>query len=184
MKKRISLVIVSLCGFWASTLIGADTPPAAPPDTSAPKPPPLPSPAIPSAEKKLPPTTEAVPSKPLPPELAESKATEKAIAAHIKSPRTPVTIAVPPPLPLVEKKLPAPAEGFVWVPGHWRPVAAQWQWTPGEWATPATPVSVWIEPSYDPKTRQWISGYWQPDRAESYEAATTPKDAPPPAPPK
>ncbi len=178
MKKRTSLVIVGLCGLWVFPIFGANTPPAPPVEAPAPKPAPLPSPAIPSVEKKLPPLQEAVPSKPLPPELAESKATEQAIAAHIKSPRTPVPIAAPPPSPRAEKKLPAPAEGYVWVPGHWRPVAGQWQWTAGEWATPATPASVWMEPSYDPKAKQWSSGYWQPDRAESYETDTAPKDAP------
>lgn len=154
MKKRTSLVIIGLSGLWASILVGANNPPGPPSDRAA--------------------------SKPLPPELAESKATEKTIAAHIKSPHTPMVIATPPPSPRTEKKLPAPADGYVWVPGHWRPVVGQWQWTQGEWATPATPVSVWMEPTYDSKTEQWSSGYWQPDRAESYETDTAPKDAPPP----
>jgi hypothetical protein len=101
--------------------------------------------------------------------LAASRAAEEARRAHILPTAGPFKMETPPPAPRAETKSPAPAAGYVWIPGHWTPVKGQWQWTPGEWATPATAASVWIEARYDSKTKEWTAGYWQPDRPDSYE---------------
>ena len=74
----------------------------------------------------------------------------------------------PPPAARKETRPKSPEPGLVWVPGHWRPVQGEWTWVNGEWGFPPTPVSVWIEPKYDPVTKQWSAGYWQPDREEPY----------------
>ena len=69
---------------------------------------------------------------------------------------------------------------MVWVPGHWTPVKGEWYWVAGEWGVPATPVSVWIEASYDAKTKQWSPGYWQPDRLQPDETERSEKESAPP----
>ena len=86
-----------------------------------------------------------------------------------------VVMPTPPPSLRTETKPPAPAEGLVWVPGHYVPINEQWRWVAGEWGVPATPASVWIEATYDRKTASWSPGYWQPDRPEPSEAAAPTK---------
>lgn len=93
-------------------------------------------------------------------------------------------IAAPPPVPRPETKPPAPAAGYVWVPGHYMPVKGEWQWVAGEWGVPATPSSVWIDARYDAKVKYWTPGYWQPDRPTPEPSAPTKdgKEAAPAAP--
>ena len=112
------------------------------------------------------------------PELATSKALEEANKNHIRPAREGVRMETEPPAVRSEEKPPIPAQGMVWVAGHWRPVDGKWEWRRGEWGIPATPISVWIEPKYDPKTKQWIAGYWQPDREQPYERETEEKEQP------
>lgn len=104
-----------------------------------------------------------------PTDLNSTKAREEANRKHIRPPTAPVAIETAPPPARSEKKPAMKAPGLVWVPGHWAPVKGEWQWIAGEWDVPATPISVWIEPEYDAKAKQWNPGYWQPDREESYE---------------
>ena len=111
-----------------------------------------------------------------PPALAASQAAEKARREHILPAPDPFMMATPPPPLRAETKAPPPAAGHVWVPGHWASVKSEWQWTPGAWGIPATPSSVWIESRYDSKTKHWSAGYWQPDRAHSYEPEAVQKD--------
>jgi hypothetical protein len=113
-------------------------------------------------------------------ELAASEALEEANEEHIKESRTFLTVDTPPPAPRTETKPPSPASDLVWVPGHWIPVKGEWQWKRGEWGFPATPVSVWIEAKYDPKTKHWTAGYWQPDKPSPPEPAGKQADQPPP----
>ena len=148
---------------------------------------PVPPPAVasgpsnPSAPADAPKETpsKATPIKPkTPPSLAESKAIEEAKREHVRGDTDQVRMDTPPPPLRTEKKSPLPAPGLVWVPGHWTPVEGKWQWTAGEWGIPATPVSVWIDASYDPKTKHWSPGYWQPDRIQPYESEKSDKEQP------
>jgi hypothetical protein len=111
----------------------------------------------------------------LPPSLAAEKATEEAIRTHIKP--SVRQMKTPPPAPRTDTKPPAPANNLVWVPGHWAPQDDEWKWVAGRWSVPATPASVWIEPKYDPATKRWSPGYWQPDRPDSYENEQPAKEA-------
>ncbi len=115
----------------------------------------------------------------LSPTLAASQVAEKAKREHILPASGPVMMETPPPSLRVETKAPAPAAGYVWIPGHWKPVKGEWEWTPGEWGIPPTAVSVWIDGKYDSKTNQWSAGYWQPDRPQSYEQPEVPQKHPP-----
>jgi hypothetical protein len=111
----------------------------------------------------------------LPPKIAAEKAKEEAVRAHIKPDKS-VVMQVPPPAARAETKPPAPADNLVWVPGHWAPQDGQWKWVAGQWSVPATPASVWIEAKYDPPTKRWDAGYWQPDRPDSYEGEAPAKE--------
>lgn len=136
-------------------------------------------PARPAGEKTKPAPPQASPGGNASAETGTSQTLEEANEKHIRPARTLVRMETPPPSPRTEKKPPLPATGLVWMPGHWTPVKGEWQWTPGEWGIPATPVSVWIEPRYDAKTKQWRPGYWQPDRAAPYEPEKSQDDHPP-----
>jgi hypothetical protein len=114
-----------------------------------------------------------------PTDLISTKAREEANRKHIRPPTAPVVVDTPPPAPRQEKRPVMTAPGLVWVPGHWVPTKTEWQWVSGEWGVPATPISVWIEPKYDAKTKQWRPGYWQPDREESYEEEPSQEDRTP-----
>ncbi|HWA09602.1 MAG TPA: hypothetical protein VG838_09150 [Opitutaceae bacterium] len=75
----------------------------------------------------------------------------------------PATIDTPPPKLLPETKPASPGPGYVWVAGHYNAVKGEWQWSAGRWSLPPTPESVWIQGIYDPATKHWSEGHWQPD---------------------
>jgi hypothetical protein len=88
-------------------------------------------------------------------------------------------MAEPPPPARAESRPPIPVAGYVWVPGHYMPVAGSWRWVQGEWAQPATPISVWIPARYDSSKKIWTPGYWQPDRPDGYgDVAANPSPSP------
>lgn len=187
MKMKTSLVIVGLCGLVASTGWSADEnrKSPAPADSKAkPVAPASSSPsgtpaAEPAAQKAKTSPSEATQPGKLPSELAASKAVEEANKEHIRPASERFKMETPPPAPRAEKKPPMPAPGMVWVPGHWASVKGEWQWTPGEWGIPATPISVWIDAKYDPKTKQWHAGYWQPDRPSPHRPDPPERDTTP-----
>jgi hypothetical protein len=106
---------------------------------------------------------------------------EAANEEHIAPARDRFVMETPPPPVRPEKKPSIPAPGMVWVPGHWVAVKGEWQWRPGEWGVPATPISVWIDAYYDPKTKHWSPGYWQPDRPAPHQPDTVEKERTPTA---
>jgi hypothetical protein len=75
----------------------------------------------------------------------------------------PAVIDTPPPPARAETKPASPDPKYAWVPGHYIPVKGEWQWVAGKWAQPPTVESVWIQGSYDAKTKRWSEGHWQPD---------------------
>lgn len=180
MKPSATLATIGLCGVFAVSAFGnsSDAKPA-----SAKEKPARPSEASPhvTSEKATagkPATAARDVSKTLiAGSDAEAKATEEAKSAHIRPGAELHPMETPPPPPRQEEKPASPAGGLIWVPGHWRPVKGEWTWVKGEWGFPPTPVSVWIEPRYDPVTKQWSAGYWQPDREEPY-AEETPEETP------
>jgi hypothetical protein len=85
------------------------------------------------------------------------------------------TMSEPPPPAREETKRDSPGPNYVWKAGHWAAVQGEWKWTPGEWAVPPTPISVWIEGTYDARNQHWSPGYWEPDKIQipQSEAATS-----------
>jgi hypothetical protein len=173
MKTRTPLAIAGVCGLFVSFAWGAEAPAKSAPPVRPPPaqrlPPGTPASAPTAtsqvdAKKEKSGAAHPVSPEKLPPELAASKAIEEANKDHVRPARDRFTMDTPPPPPREDKKPPLPASGMVWVPGHWVPSKGEWQWRTGEWGIPATPISVWIEAKYDPKTKQWSPGYWQPDR--------------------
>jgi hypothetical protein len=75
----------------------------------------------------------------------------------------PSVIDTPPPPARAETKPASPDPKYAWVAGHYIPVKGEWQWVAGKWAMPPTVESVWIQGSYDAKTKRWSEGHWQPD---------------------
>ena len=180
---KTPLLIAGLCTAFMSSATAenaagkSESTPHQPTPTSSAAHPPKPAPTRPEKAKPTPPQVTSDESTST--ETQASESLEEANEKHIRPARTLVTMETPPPGPRTEKKPPLPAPGLVWMPGHWTPVKGEWQWTPGEWGIPATPVSVWIEPRYDAKTKQWRPGYWQPDRAAPYEPEKSQDDHPP-----
>jgi hypothetical protein len=191
MKTKSSFVIAAWLGLFGSIAAGADAPAkASAPAPSAGAKHNAPNPSHPSAagaqvpvRNERPATAKPASREKLPPELAASKAIEEANKEHIEPTKDRFTMETPPPPLRPEKKPPIPAAGMVWVPGHWAPNKGEWQWREGRWGIPATPISVWIDAKYDPKTKLWSPGYWQPDRVapEQPEAPRTSEDQPAPA---
>lgn len=181
-----SFVVVGVCGLLAASASADNTAaPAAPArpletpsaSTAAPTSPGRPTTTATASETKASEPTQA----PSPsPALEANQAAEEAKRAHIRPATEPLMMDTPPPPAPADVKPPRPDASYVWVPGHWSPVQGEWKWQAGEWAVPATPASVWIDPKYDPKTKQWSAGYWQPDRPQSYDAEVAPTDAPKP----
>jgi hypothetical protein len=175
MKAKSPLVIAGLFGVLASNAWSADNSTKAAPaaEASAAKPvapaaAPHPASAAPVqaiVENDKSTATQVGSAKKLPPATAEAKAVEAATKEHIQPVHDRYRMETPPPALRPETKPPMPAQGMVWVPGHWIPVKGEWQWTAGHWGIPATPISVWIDAKYDPKSKQWSPGYWQPDGA-------------------
>jgi hypothetical protein len=168
-----SLVLLGVCGALTAALTAAETAkksaPALPPTTPATSAAHVQKSAPASAEKAKPAAPQASPGATASARMDATRELEEANEKHILPAHTLIAMETPPPSPRAEKKPPLPTPGLVWMPGHWTPVKGEWQWTPGEWGIPATPVSVWIEPRYDAKTKHWRPGYWQPDRAAPYE---------------
>jgi hypothetical protein len=180
MKTRFGLGVVGVCGALVGNGFGQEpasaavaAPPAAPSSSAVASPS---TPAVPA------PTTTAealqklgVPAPRYPAHPPPKKPGERAQATGATSAK--IIMATPPPPSRAETKPAAPAGNFVWVPGHYVPLNNEWRWVAGEWGVPATPASVWIEASYDPKTKSWSPGYWQPDRPETYDPGSPGKAA-------
>ena len=89
----------------------------------------------------------------------------------------PVRIQVAPPPPVLEMAPPCPYPGAVWIAGYyaWHPSRHHFVWVPGAWYRPPHPRWVWIAPTWQFQTGQWVfmPGYWQ-------DSALGPPDYPPP----
>ncbi|HTS19707.1 MAG TPA: YXWGXW repeat-containing protein [Verrucomicrobiae bacterium] len=73
-----------------------------------------------------------------------------------------VPAAQPPPPPLVEEYYPAPAPGYVWIPGAWTWWGGRWVWVSGRWAWPPHRHALWIGGHWERHGGSgiWIGGHW------------------------
>jgi hypothetical protein len=131
----------------------------------------IPSPlaTTPSAMSSAPTATNDTPNRE--PSLSTSASDQERAEAkrrHVR--REGLTMSEPPPTAREEMKPDSPGPNYVWKPGHWAAVQGEWKWMPGEWAVPPTPISVWIDGSYDAREQRWSPGYWEPDKIQFSES--------------
>jgi len=74
-----------------------------------------------------------------------------------------INIGPPPPV-RVERAIPAPGPGFVWIQGYWYPVGGHYKWHAGYWTRPPYEGAVWVGPRHDGK--QFFDGHWEGARGE------------------
>ena len=76
-----------------------------------------------------------------------------------------VFVRVAPPRPVVERVVPRPAPGNVWVGGYYRWTGRAYIWTPGQWVSPPRPAAVWVPPHWDFVPARggyiFVAGFWR-----------------------
>jgi WXXGXW repeat (2 copies) len=74
-----------------------------------------------------------------------------------------VVVRIGPPRPVIERPVPRPGRGFVWVPGYHRWNGTAYVWIPGAWVRPPRPHAVWVRPRWVHRRRGWvfIAGRWR-----------------------
>ena len=74
-----------------------------------------------------------------------------------------VYVTIAPPKPLVERRIPAPGPGYVWVPGYHRWEGGAYAWTAGRWVMPPRPHARWVAGHWTHRSRGWVwvEGRWR-----------------------
>lgn len=68
----------------------------------------------------------------------------------------------PPPTPRVERVIPSPGPGYVWVQGYWYPVNGHYRWHRGYWTRAPYEGANWIGPRYE--GGEYFTGHWEGPR--------------------
>jgi hypothetical protein len=70
---------------------------------------------------------------------------------------------VAPPPPVVERHMPAPGRGYVWVEGYQRWDGGRYVWVGGRWVLPPRRTAIWISGHWaaTPRGWHWIPGHWR-----------------------
>lgn len=68
----------------------------------------------------------------------------------------------PPPPVRVERVVPAPGPGHVWIPGYWYAVGTRWRWHAGYWTLPPYAGAHWVAARHE--GGMFYDGYWDGDR--------------------
>ena len=74
-----------------------------------------------------------------------------------------VVVRIGPPRAVVERPIPAPGPGYVWVPGYHRWNGTAYVWTPGVWMRPPRPHARWVRPRWVRRHGGWVfvEGRWR-----------------------
>jgi hypothetical protein len=74
-----------------------------------------------------------------------------------------VYVHVGPPRPLVERRVPPPGPGYVWVPGYHRWDGRAYVWVPGNWVVPPHHHAHWVQHRWVHRPQGWvmIEGHWR-----------------------
>ena len=74
-----------------------------------------------------------------------------------------VTVQIGPPRPRVERRVPAPAPGYVWTPGYQRWDGRAYVWVPGAWVRPPRPHARWVPARWVHRRGGWmfVEGHWR-----------------------
>ena len=74
-----------------------------------------------------------------------------------------VFVRVGPPAPIVERRIPPPGPGYVWVSGYHRWDGERYVWAPGSWMMPPRPRAVWVPHHWVRRRGGWVlvEGHWR-----------------------
>jgi hypothetical protein len=74
-----------------------------------------------------------------------------------------VVVRIGPPAPIVERRPPPPARGFVWIDGYHRWDGAHYVWVGGRWDRPPHPGAHWVAHRWVHRHGGWvmIEGHWR-----------------------
>ena len=74
-----------------------------------------------------------------------------------------ISVRIGPPRPLVERRLPPPGRGYVWVNGYQRWDGNRYVWTPGRWELPPRPRARWQQYRWVKRHGEWHmeEGRWR-----------------------
>jgi len=74
-----------------------------------------------------------------------------------------VVIRVAPPRAMVERRVPAPGRGYVWINGYQRWDGRGYVWTPGRWERPPRARAHWVQHRYVRRGGGWVyqEGHWR-----------------------
>jgi WXXGXW repeat (2 copies) len=95
------------------------------------------------------------------------------VATETMAPARGVVVSGPPPAPIAEVIVVAPAPDSVWVAGYWHWTGMQYAWIPGHWEK-APPGTAWAAPRYVKADGAYVyeAGAWRPVRAVPATSAT------------
>jgi hypothetical protein len=67
-----------------------------------------------------------------------------------------IVVHIRPPRPIVQRRVPAPARGYVWLPGYQNWNGRSYVWVPGRWAFPPRPRAHWVPPRWVHRGHNWV----------------------------
>jgi hypothetical protein len=74
-----------------------------------------------------------------------------------------IVVRVRPPHAVVERRIPAPGPGYVWIPGYQRWTGNTYAWVPGRWEMPPRPHARWAPYRWQKHGHTWVlrDGHWR-----------------------
>jgi hypothetical protein len=75
----------------------------------------------------------------------------------------------------------APAQGSVWMGGHWDSIGGQWKWVAAHWEQPPAVSATWVAGHWVPQAGKWVwvNGEWNVgDAAQAQAGPPQPPAAP------
>jgi len=79
-----------------------------------------------------------------------------------------VVVRQAPPAVIVERRLPPPSAGYMWIDGYWDWNGRQYVWQGGHWTRPPREHVIWVAPRYDRHEQgyRYTPGQWREDQPQ------------------
>jgi len=79
------------------------------------------------------------------------------------SPRGRVYVRVGPPAPIVEARVVAPGQGYIWISGYHNWNGRAYAWVPGRWERPPRARARWVPAHWQHERHGWylVEGHWR-----------------------